>query len=84
MYEIDIEKFRSAPRCKELRQFDARTYAEHKAAAKRGEHPNVTEMPCASPRSLTSPIRHRLRRNNRQPSIIALPRAQRRNRRNQR
>jgi len=45
MYQIDIEKFRSAPRCRELRHFDARTYAEYKEAAKRGEHPNVTEMP---------------------------------------
>jgi hypothetical protein len=55
MYEIDIEKFRSAPRCKELRQFDARTYAEHKAAAKRGEHPNVTEMPSRKPAQPTPP-----------------------------
>jgi hypothetical protein len=45
MYEIDIEKFRTAPRCRELRHFDARTYAEYKEAAKRGEHGNVTEMP---------------------------------------
>jgi hypothetical protein len=45
MYEIDIDKFRSAPRCKEIRHFDARTYAEYKEAAKRGEHSNVTEMP---------------------------------------
>lgn len=45
MYEIDIEKFRSAPRPKEIRHFDARTYAEYKEAAKRGEHPNVTEFP---------------------------------------
>ena len=45
MYEIDIEKFRTAQRPKEIRHFDARTYAEYKQAAKRGEHPNVTEMP---------------------------------------
>jgi hypothetical protein len=45
VYEFDIEKFRTAPRCREIRQFDARTYAEHKAAAKRGEHPNLREMP---------------------------------------
>jgi hypothetical protein len=50
VYEFDIEKFRTAPRCREIRQFDARTYAEHKAAAKRGEHPNVAPWP-----SRTSP-----------------------------
>jgi hypothetical protein len=44
-YEFDIEKFRRAPRCKELRHFDARTYAEYKEAAERGEHPNVREFP---------------------------------------
>ena len=43
-YEFDIDKFRHAQRCKELRHFDARTYAEHKEAAKRGEHPNVTPI----------------------------------------
>lgn len=48
-YEIDVEKFRSAPRPREIRHFDARTYAEYKAAAKRGEHPNVTEMPSRKP-----------------------------------
>lgn len=52
MYEIDIEKFRSAPRPREIRHFDARTYAEYKAAAKRGEHPNVTEMPSRKPPDL--------------------------------
>lgn len=45
VYEFDVQKFRSAVRCREIRHFDARTYAEYKAAAKRGEHPNVTEMP---------------------------------------
>ncbi len=49
MYEIDIEKFRTAQRPKEIRHFDARTYAEYKQAAKRGEHPNVTEMPARKP-----------------------------------
>lgn len=44
-YEFDVQKFRSAQRCREIRHFDARTYLEYKAAAKRGEHPNVTEMP---------------------------------------
>jgi hypothetical protein len=51
MYEIDIEKFRSAARPKEIRHFDARTYAEYKEAAQRGEHPNVTEMPARKPAS---------------------------------
>ena len=49
MYEIDIEKFLSAPRPKGIRHFDARTYAEHKEAAKRGEHPNVIPMKPAAP-----------------------------------
>jgi hypothetical protein len=49
MYEIDIEKFRTAERAKGIRHFDARTYADHKAAAKRGEHPNLMEMPRKSP-----------------------------------
>lgn len=49
MYEIDIEKFRTAPRPREIRHFDARTYAEYKQAARRGEHPNVTEMPARRP-----------------------------------
>lgn len=44
MYEIDIEKFRSAPPAKGIRHFDHRTYQDHKAAAKRGEHPNVTPI----------------------------------------
>ena len=41
VYEFDIQKFRTAPRCREIRHFDARTYAEYKAAAKRGEQLNV-------------------------------------------
>ncbi len=45
VYEFDLQKFRSAQRCREIHHFDHRTYQEHKAAAKRGEHPNVTEMP---------------------------------------
>jgi len=49
VYEFDLQKFRSADRCREIRHFDARTYAEYKAAAKRGEHPNVTEMPSRKP-----------------------------------
>lgn len=49
VYEIDIEKFRSAQRPKEIRHFCARTYAEYKDAARRGEHPNVTEMPARKP-----------------------------------
>jgi transposase len=55
VYEFDIHKFRSAPRCREIRHFDARTYAEYKAAAKRGEHPNVTEMPSRKPAQPTPP-----------------------------
>jgi hypothetical protein len=49
VYEIDIQKFRSAPRCREIRHFDARTYAEYKAAAKRGEHPNVLDISARKP-----------------------------------
>lgn len=45
MYEIDIEKFRTAPPPKGIRHFCARTWKEHKEAAKRGEHPNLVEMP---------------------------------------
>lgn len=45
MYEIDIEKFRSAPRCRELRHYEARTYAEFKELPRRGEHSNVSEFP---------------------------------------
>ena len=44
MYELDIEKFQSALPAKGIRHFDHRTYQEHKAAAKRGEHPNVVDM----------------------------------------
>jgi hypothetical protein len=49
MYEIDVEKFRHALPAKGIRDFNHRTYQEHKAAAKRGEHPNVTEMPSRKP-----------------------------------
>jgi hypothetical protein len=45
MYEINIEKFLFAPPAKGIRHFNHRSYQEHKAAAERGEHPNVTEMP---------------------------------------
>jgi len=31
MYEIDVEAFRSAPRPRGIRDYDARTYADHKA-----------------------------------------------------
>jgi hypothetical protein len=55
MYEINIEKFRSAPRPREIRHFNARTYAEYKEAAKRGEHPNVTEMPSRKPAAPAPP-----------------------------
>lgn len=49
VYEFDAQKFRSAPRCREIRQFDARSYAEYKAAAKRGEYPNLAVMPGNKP-----------------------------------
>ena len=55
VYEFDVQKFRTAPRCREIRHFDARTYAEYKAAAKRGEHLNVTEMPARKPAQPTPP-----------------------------
>ncbi len=48
-YELDVEKFIRAPRCREIHSVDWRTYAEYKAAAKLGEHPNVTEMPSRKP-----------------------------------
>ncbi len=57
-YEIDIEKFRSAPQPREIRHFDARSYAEYKAAAKRGEHPNVTEMPSRKPATSSDRAAH--------------------------
>lgn len=44
-YEIDLDAFLKAPAPKGIREFRARTWKEHKEAAKRGEHPNVTEMP---------------------------------------
>jgi hypothetical protein len=49
VYEFDVRKFQTAPRCREIRYFDARTYLEYKESAKRGEHPNVTEMPARKP-----------------------------------
>jgi hypothetical protein len=50
MYEVVIDKFRTAQRPKEIRHFDARTYAEYKEALKRGDHSrNVTEMPSRKP-----------------------------------
>jgi hypothetical protein len=49
MYEIDIEKFRTAKRCRELRNLDARTYEEYKDSVKRGERATVTEMPARKP-----------------------------------
>jgi hypothetical protein len=46
MYEIDIEKFRTAPRPKGIRHSEERTYAEYKQAAKRAE---IREMPTRKP-----------------------------------
>lgn len=43
-YEIHLEKFLTAPPPKYIREFCARTWKEHQAAAKRGEHPNLLEM----------------------------------------
>jgi hypothetical protein len=43
-FEIDIEKFVKAEPPKYARHFCARTWKEHKAAAKRGEHPNLLPM----------------------------------------
>jgi ribosomal protein S27AE len=48
-HEINVEKFLSAPRCREIHSVNWRTYAEYKAAARLGEHPNVTEMPRKHP-----------------------------------
>lgn len=48
-FEIDLEKFLTAPPPKHIRHFCARTWKEHKAAAKRGEHPNLVEMPSPKP-----------------------------------
>lgn len=56
MYEIDIEKFRTAQRCREFHQTEARTYAEHKAQIQRAEQSNVTEMPARKPAQPASPI----------------------------
>jgi hypothetical protein len=42
VYEFDIHKFRSAPRCREIQHLEARNYAEYKAAEKRAE---VKEWP---------------------------------------
>lgn len=55
MYEINIEKFRTAPRCRELRSFEARTYAEYKEGATRGEHAKVTEFPRKPPQPGPNP-----------------------------
>lgn len=54
-YEIDIEKFRMAPPPKGIRHFCARTWKEHKEAAKRGEHPNLVEMPPSVPSAAPKP-----------------------------
>jgi len=45
VYEFNLEKFLTAPpRCREIHSVDWRTYSEYKAAAKRGEHPNLLPM----------------------------------------
>lgn len=55
-FEIDLEKFLTAPPPKYVRHFCARTWKEHEAATKRGEHPNVTEMPARKPAQPTPPL----------------------------
>ncbi len=69
VYEFDLQKFRSAQRCREIHHFDHRTYQEHKAAAKRGEHPNVTEMPRkpAQPEPVKQPAGEPAHRNTARP-----------------
>jgi hypothetical protein len=54
-FEIDIEKFLTATPPKFVRHFCARTWKEHKTAARRGEHPNVTEMPSRKPAQTDAP-----------------------------
>jgi hypothetical protein len=48
-YEFDVEKFMSTPRCREIHSEQFRSYADYKESAKRGEHPNLREMPRKSP-----------------------------------
>jgi hypothetical protein len=55
MYEINVEAFRTAPRCRELRHFKARTYSEYKDGAQREERAQVTEMPRKSPQPSEPP-----------------------------
>ena len=43
-YELDVRKFESHPRCRQIHSPDWRTYKEYKAAAELGEHPNVTPI----------------------------------------
>lgn len=54
-YELNVERFLAAPRCREIHSVNWRTYAEYKEAAKRGEHPNVTEMPARPDPEQTPP-----------------------------
>jgi hypothetical protein len=54
-FEIDLEKFLTATPPKYIRRFCARTWREHKEAAKRGEHPNVTEFPRKPPQPGPNP-----------------------------
>ncbi len=48
-FEIDLEKFLTATPPQYVRRFCARTWREHKEAAKHGDRPNVTEMPSRKP-----------------------------------
>lgn len=54
-FEIDLEKFLTAEPSKYIRHFCARTWKEHKEAAKRGEHPNLKEMPRKTPAPVQPP-----------------------------
>jgi hypothetical protein len=46
VYEFDVQKFQSGPRCREIHHFGARTYAEYKSSAKL---PNVIDMGSRKP-----------------------------------
>jgi hypothetical protein len=47
-YELDVEKFVSQPRCREIHSVDWRTYKEYKEAAKRGEQ-SATDISSRKP-----------------------------------
>jgi hypothetical protein len=55
MYEIDIEKFRSAPPPKGISHFHARTYKEHRERLR--QRGSITEMPAPKPPENNPPPR---------------------------